>query len=92
MAAYIGLARILLLLAVIASLLSLGGGGLALPPFKSTPWLKTATSNVGLYGACLAPADQSFFSVDADWLALEAQCTTIFVQNGNSVVGACILI
>lgn len=84
----INASRVLIALGTLASLLSVGGGGLVLPPFKSLPWLKTSTSIVGLYGSCsLAGLNvDSLFSYENDWMnGQAAKCRNIFTGTANPV-------
>ena len=82
MSFYTVTARILLLIVFFANLISVGGGGLALPPFKNTPWLVTSTANVGLYGSCpTANIDSRFFALQENWADVQNQCQTIFVPS-----------
>lgn len=87
-------ARLCLTITLISSLLSLGGGGLVLPPFKSLPWLKTNTTNVGLYGACLSGSlSGNFFGGAEDgWKELQgSQCVDLFSgkQQPDALTGRC---
>ena len=84
-------ARVCVILSTLASLVSLGGGGLVLPPFKSTSWLVTSSSHVGLYGGCLSQnLDSRFFSINSDWKELQvSDCANTFIQSAGpaSIVG-----
>ena len=83
--------RILLLLASLASIGSLGGGALVLPPFKSVPWFTTSNANIGLWGGCLKEGlNPDWYGVNSDWKELQAlKCQSIFIDatGANALVG-----
>ena len=79
--------RFFLILALIASILSLGGGGVLLVPFKSIPWLKTETTSFALYGSCPAEViGDNWLYQDQSWVVNQEKCSLVF-SNPNSETG-----
>ncbi|KAJ3064407.1 hypothetical protein HK102_008214, partial [Quaeritorhiza haematococci] len=77
--------KFFLLCATIASILALVGGGVVLPPFKSTGWARTRNSTLALYGAC--PLDDfqyregfaaGLFKMNPDWRTKQKGCIDVF--------------
>lgn len=89
---FVGWARFTLFIAFIASLLSVAGGGLTLPPFKTLGWLVTSTTVVGTYGACPKRSNSmQLFAYDSNWMELQKECGSMF--NGpTGQPGRCIVV
>ncbi|KAL2917773.1 hypothetical protein HK105_202646 [Polyrhizophydium stewartii] len=72
------IAKLFILAALVATILATAGGGLAVPPFKSTPWIQTNATKVGIYGACPTTTTGVFFALDSNWAGIQASCHTLF--------------
>ncbi|KAI8901711.1 hypothetical protein BC833DRAFT_576377 [Globomyces pollinis-pini] len=86
----VGWARFFFFIGTLTSIVSLGGGGLVLPPFKTFPWLITSSSQVGIYGACPLQDTQlsSIITYSPDWQKIQSTCVTLFQsQNTATPVG-----
>jgi hypothetical protein len=78
--------RTLLVLAILANLLAMSGGGSVLPPFKTFPFFTTPTSIAGIYGTCPMNFDQTFHTLDSDWKELQDQCQTMFTNFDSTAI------
>jgi hypothetical protein len=70
-----------LTLSFLGAILSLGGGGIQLPPFKSLPWLTTPEQNISLFGNCPRIFNDEFFTMLTNWQQLQTECKSIFNTN-----------
>jgi hypothetical protein len=69
---YTRTSRFFLTIAILATIVSLGGGGtgkdvfkVVLPPFRYLSWLESKDTTIGLYGAC--PNVNHDWSLNQNW-------------------------
>ncbi|KXS18363.1 hypothetical protein M427DRAFT_29700 [Gonapodya prolifera JEL478] len=79
---YIDLSTLATLFAV-SSCITLGltsiGGGVAVVPFKSLPWIQAHTFTMGLFGACPSqPGYATLWTYNPNWADVQSKCVTIF--------------
>ena len=79
--------QFLLSIAWIASIFSLIGGGLVLPPFKSLYWFQTDSSFVGLYGGCPKTPNAPLIQIDSNWQELQTKCWYFFDNAASPIPG-----
>lgn len=80
MAQYTKASKVLLSIAILAGIFSVGGGGLAIPPFRYLDWLNSDLYTIGIYGSCSnAPVNWSPSDAWQYWENYQNNiCTSIF--------------